>query len=240
MVLSVSTLGMVVAPAAVSGSKRACLPAQVLFPPAVPPGTASEAGVEAADSAQLDARIQARDEKISALSGEPRTLACRQAIIDLAALRQELSQTWVFRPDLSLTAGLSWQPGSTSPLAASAGLSISFSPSDIATDERADISQDIADKEKEVSLEREASLFQRDILAQALSVAKETLNTRKAELAQAQTTAAQGELLLSQGRWTSIELEQARLNVDSARAGVLSAAAAVLAAQSQILLLYGA
>lgn len=202
---------------------------------------ASEADVKEADAAEMEARITARDAEIGKMaSAEPRTLALRQAVIELSALRQELAQTWAYRPSLSLGASLAWQPASPDPLSASASVSFSFSPSDIKTDDRAELSRSIAEKEKEVSMEQEASRFQRDILTQALSVAKETLEARKAELVQAETTAAQGEVLLSQGRWTSIDLAQAGLNVDSARAGVLSAAAAVLSAQAQVLLLFGA
>ncbi len=201
---------------------------------------ASEAEVKDADAAEMDERISARDAEIGKLaSAEPGTLALRQAVIELSALRQELAQTWAYRPSLSLGASLAWQPASPNPISASASVSFSFSPSDIKTEDRAEISRSIAEKEKEVAMEQEAGRFQRDILTQALSVARETLTARKAELAQAETTAAQGEVLLSQGRGTSLELEQARLNVDSARAGVLSAAAAVLSAQAQVLLLFG-
>jgi outer membrane protein TolC len=220
-------------------AERGLLSARVALYRLLGPST-TETEVKGMESGELEASIASRDAMLESLGGsEPATLALRQSTLDLQALKEQLAQTWVYRPNLDISAGLAYQPASASPLAASASLSLSFSPSDIKTEDRAEILQSIADKEKEVALERLASRFQEQILRQALAVAKQALATRQTELEQAQSAVAGGEVLLSQGRWTSLEMEQARINVESAKAGVFSASAAVLKAQTDILLVYG-
>jgi hypothetical protein len=139
----------------------------------------------------------------------------------------------VYTPNLSISATVTY------PLSASAGISFSFSPSDVKSDERAEILASIATKEKELVIARSNASFQARILAQELSVAKQALSSRLVELKLAEVACDESALLLTQGQRTSLEAAQAKLDLVNAEANVYSATAAVLRAQADILLAAG-
>jgi outer membrane protein TolC len=197
-------------------------------------GSTEETAVADATVGELSALVASRDTAIAALPASTESaLAVQTLLIELDALNERLAATPAYSPNLSISARLSW------PLSASAGVSFSFSASDLKTTERAEIIASIAMKEKELVLARSSAGFQAKIRSQALSVAKQALAGRIAELKLAETASDEAALLLSQGQRTSFEAAQARLDLDDAEAGVYAATVAVLSAQADILLAAG-
>jgi len=170
------------------------------------------------------------------------SLTLRQAEINLESLREQLSATPVYRPNLGLSGQLSYSsaivPPASSSFSGSGTVSFSFSPSEIKADERASLSRSIAEAERDIELERMALRLQASIADQALAVARQVLESRRAELLGAETAHAESRLLLEQGERTSLEVEQSRISMESARMRLFQAAAGVLDAQAEILLSY--
>jgi outer membrane protein TolC len=192
---------------------------------------------------ELLALIPARDAALSEKrkAAPVGSLALRQAEINLESLREQLAATPVYRPNLGLSGRVSYtsSPAPGSPeFSGSGSVSLSFSPSEIKTDDRASISRSIAEAERDIELERMALRLQASIADQALAVARQVLESRRAELLQAETAHAEARLLLEQGERTSLEIEQSRISMESARMRLFQAAAGVLDAQAEILLSY--
>ena len=147
----------------------------------------------------------------------------------------QLPEAEVDRFGISFSIGY---PSADGLLSYSAGVSFSFSPSDIKVDERQTIEESITDKDGQIELERMALKFQLSVLRKSLSAAGTVLAERQAGLAQAMTNRNESAALLKQGHVTSLEDRQSELDLESARAGLFSAMAGVLKAQSDILLLW--
>ncbi len=128
--------------------------------------------------------------------------------IELGRLQADLRQTWLWKPDLSLSVGAGV------PLEDfQATLSFSFSPADIRGDERRDLEEAIQDKLDDISAERFSLEIERDIQTRSVSMAEEVLAMDQAEMEQARLSLSESELLFRQGHLTKIELEKTRLQL---------------------------
>lgn len=192
-----------------------------------------EPEVKEVSADDLSALIAAREASLEKLNdAEARSTGLATLLVELESLEAQLDATPAYSPALSLSAHIDY------PLAYGAGISFSFSPSDIKVDERLEIEESIRDKQAEISLERMASRFQLNVSKQALFAAKTVLETRKAELAQAEINNRESAELLKQGHLTSLEDRQTELDLESARSGVFSAMTGVLKAQADVLLMW--
>jgi outer membrane protein TolC len=193
--------------------------------------SAGEPGVATASLEELTALAADRDAvlaKLTTVPGSSSTLRTLQ--IELDALKERLTATPEWSPSLSISGQLSWT------LQASAGISLSFSPSELKSDERAQITQATAEKQMEIELERMAVSLQAGIRGQALSSAREVLEARRAEVQQATTTLAESRLLQTQGQATSLDTRQAEIDLAGAQANLYAATVSLLASQADILL----
>jgi outer membrane protein TolC len=211
-------------------AERGVLSARISLLRLLGPGS-GEPQVKAATGEELAAEIAKRDVEIEAQTGSaPESLALRVMGYELEALRAKLAATPVYRPDLAVSAHLDY------PLAAGASVSLSFSPSDIRSDERAAVAESVVAKEREIELERMAAMLQGKILDQALRVARQVLSARQTEVSQATSALAESRLLLEQGRVTSLETRQSELDLQSSQARLFQAETDILSAQAAILM----
>ncbi len=197
-----------------------------------------EPEVRDASAEELSALIAERDAELSGLDeAAAGSTALAALLIERESLAAQLEATPAYSPSLSLQASIGY-PSAAGSLSYSAGISFSFSPSDIKADERATMEESIADKDGQISLERMALRFQLKVLNQALSAARTVLAERQPGLAQAETNRTESAALLKQGHVTSLEDRQSGLDLESARAGLFSAMTGVLKAQADLLLLW--
>jgi outer membrane protein TolC len=221
-------------------AERGLLNARVQLYRLVGPAT-GEPAVREVTVDELTALMAARDGDLAKKSAaQAGSMSLRQAEITLDSLKEQLAATPTYRPNLGLSAQVSFSPAAPagSQFVGSGSLSFSFSPSEIKTDDRATISDNLADAKRQVELERLAAGLQASIDKQALAVARQALESGKNDLDQALAALVGAQLLYEQGQRTSPDLEQARIDVDSARLRLFQAAAGVLAAQGAILLSY--
>ncbi len=182
---------------------------------------------------ELSALTATRADALSKLQdGNARSSNLAALQIELESLKAQLDATPAYAPSLSLSAHVDY------PLSYGAGISFSFSPSDIKVDERKDIEESIVEKNGEITLERMSMRFQLSVLRQSLSSAQTVLETRQADLAQAETNRNESAALLKQGHVTSLEDRQSELDLADARAGLFSSMAQVLKAQADLALMW--
>jgi outer membrane protein TolC len=221
---------MTIARQAVFDAQRSFITARVALYRQLGPASGEQvpAGVTVA---QLLAAVASRDGEIAKLANPASaSLSLRSLQIELDALKEQLAATPVYTPSLSVSADVSF------PLSGSAGVSFSFSPSEIRTDDRARIAQSIIQKQAEIEIETLSVRLQSQVLVQALAMARSALESRQAEVTQAETSLAESKVLLSQGQVTSLETRQAELDLRSSQARLFAAAVSVLRAQADILL----
>jgi outer membrane protein TolC len=150
--------------------------------------------------------------------------------IELERLQADLRETWLWKPDLSLSVGAGV------PLEDfQATLSLSFSPADIRSDERCDLEEAIQDKLDDISAERFSLEIERDIQTRSVSMAEEVLAMDQAEMEQARLSLNESELLFRQGRLTKLELEKIRLQLNAADIRYFAAARDLFNALGELL-----
>ena len=193
-------------------------------------GEIAPAEVSAEELARL---LAERESELAAMAGrDPGSMTLATLRIDLEALQAERSQTWAYRPNLSISASVSY------PFSASGSVSLSFSPGDLKGDEREDLIDAIEETQQEIQLELLSVDYQQRMLERALEIADQVLEVRRTEVEQAETALAEARLLREQGERTQVELEQARLSLDTARMRLFAAVADCIAATNDLILTY--
>ncbi len=152
---------------------------------------------------------------------------------ELETLDGDLKQTWVYRPDLSLSASLdvpTTQFGAT--------ISYSISPQDFKTDERKTLQENVEAKKQDIALE----LFKLD-LAKEMAISnvqtfQEMAVLEQSALDDARTTLQETQLLYEQGERTALELEQAEVSLLSSDIKYLSTLCDLYNAQAEVLKLF--
>ena len=179
--------------------------------------------------------IAAREKKLAAAgAGEAATVNLLNQAVELEALNQQLEATPVFEPTISVT-------GNVSPfgnLRAGAGVSITFSPDQINTEERVEIMTDIADKELDLTLEQANVELEVRMLEQSISVAREALEISMSDYQNSLVQYQEAELLFKLGERTELELEASELSLFSGSIGLFVSAVDLYVNLGDLLQLY--
>lgn len=184
---------------------------------------------------QLQELSRRREEQIGGLAAaQPSSLNLATLKLELAALQEELEDTPLWRPDLSLSGSLGLPDSS----AWSVGASLSFSPGEIRDDEREDLQEEIDEKLLDIRVERFDLGLEKQLIEQNIGITGQALEAACLAEEQADLTLRETELLYQQGDRTVYELEQARLSLASAEIDSFAAAADLYLAQSELLMLY--
>ena len=131
--------------------------------------------------------------------------------LELTALEAELEATPLWRPDLNLSAGITFPYGF--PDSHSLSMSLSFSPNQLKRDEREELLEDIELKRKEIAAEISAVALERSLELQNIDLVEQTLASARTQGERDRVALQEAELLFQQGLRTTLELEQLRLNL---------------------------
>ncbi len=139
-------------------------------------------------------------------------------------LKLQLKNIWLFEPQLTISGGLSFPPGSSTP-ELSAAISLGFSLDDWNSDERKEF-----ETELEISRQQAAQILNTEELKlqQAkTSVESRAINYEVAEtgLDQAKELLDEANFLFERGEYSAAELSEARLLYEQSRNSLFSAAA---------------
>jgi len=179
--------------------------------------------------------IAAREEELTAAeAGEAATVDLLNQAVELEALKQQLEETPVFEPTISVTGSVS---GFDS-LRASAGVSVTFSPDQIQTDEREEIETDITDKEFDLSLEQANVELEAKMLKQNISVAREALDISISDYDNSLVQYEEAKLLFDLGERTELELEESELSLFSSSIALFASAVDLYMNLGELLGLY--
>jgi hypothetical protein len=167
---------------------------------------------------------------------EPVTETLENLRLELAALEAELEATPAWRPEVSLSTGVSLPYAY--PDSHSVGVSLSFSPNQIKRDEREELREDIEVKRMEITAETSAAVLQKSLELQNISLVEQALASARLQAERDAVALREGELLFQQGRRTTLELEQLRLNLERARIQAYKSAVEVYRVSGVYLLLF--
>ncbi|MBT3274970.1 MAG: TolC family protein [Spirochaetales bacterium] len=168
-----------------------------------------------------------------AVLGNPSTVNLLNRAIELEALKQQLDDTPVFEPNLSISANINYfdfRAGST--------VSITLSPNQLQTDERDDLVIAIEDKKLDLDLEQANLELDLRMLDQSISIAREALEISLNDYENAQVQFSEAELLFTYGERTAIELETAELSLYSSQIKLYTSAVDLYKTLGDLLLLY--
>jgi len=179
----------------------------------------------------IDARRGTADDLSSA--GKAGSQNLEELEIGLDRLEADLERTWLWRPNLSISAGASVPLESFQ-----ATVSLSFSLSDLKTEERDDLKETIADQREDISLERYSLEVEGEIQKKSVATAEYALEVALTEVDQNRLTVAESEVLHEQGYLTDLELRQSRLALRAAEISAFSSACDLYYALGELILLY--
>ncbi len=183
---------------------------------------------------ELASLIDQRKARLASFENEhPSSQSLEILNTELEALKAQLAATPVWRPSLSANASVSLPSPSVS-----VGVSLTFSPSQIKTDDRKDLEDSISEKIMDIKTETFALEIQKKMLLKNIAIAEQALASAKLSWKKADLALKETELLHSQGKRTDLELEQERLNLRSAEIQSFSSASALYAALSEYLMLF--
>ena len=178
--------------------------------------------------------VESREKELSAArEGSAATVNLLNRAVELEALRQQLSETRVFQPSLSVSANVNYFD-----FKAGTSVSITLSPNQFGREERADISEAIADKELDLNLEQANLDLELRMLEQSISVAREALDISLNDYENALIQYKETEFLLRQGERTAVELNESNLSLFSAQIRLYSSATDLYRNLGDLLLLY--
>ena len=178
--------------------------------------------------------VDAREADLqAAAAGGAVTVDLLNQAVELEALRRKLKATPLFKPSLSLSGNMSLFD-----FRAGASLSISFSPDQFQTKERAEIEAAIADKELDLALAQAYVDLEVRMLTQSVSFAREALQISLSDYESSQIQYRETELLHQRGERTALELEQSGLSVFSSSIRLFSSAVELYRNLGDLLKLY--
>lgn len=196
----------------------------------------AEASIE--DLLGMIAELQRRLDDLA--NRDPMSLALKNTEIELAALYQQLSETPLYQPDLTLAANTNFPAeNSEIPFSPIRGtISLSFSLQQINDEERNDIEEDIENKMLDVSTEILGLSLEVKMLQHSVSIAKEAMEVSTSDYENAETDLNETVFLHERGESTDTELWEAELNVLSAEIALFSSARDLYGALGDLMLLY--
>lgn len=141
----------------------------------------------------------------------PITAALLLAEAELAAQERELRTTRAWRPDLSLTAGVSFPPDRNRPTA-SGGIQLRLSPGQNEANLEQRRREELELQRLEVAAQRSTAELERDLTMQSLTLERQALEAAELQLQRDRNAEEEAMLLVQQGRRTELQLEQLKLN----------------------------
>ncbi|MFW5827143.1 MAG: hypothetical protein ACOCU4_03580, partial [Alkalispirochaeta sp.] len=133
------------------------------------------------------------------------------AEVELAAQEAQLRTTTTWRPDLTLSAGISLPPDGRQPVA-QGGVQLRVSPSQDTRDSQRRRRNAIELQRLEVASQRSTAELERQLALQSLALEQEALEAAESQLERDQTSEDEAQMLIEQGSRTQLQLEQIRLN----------------------------
>jgi hypothetical protein len=205
---------------------------QLLFAP-----SEEQIAVAPLSIAELSELVQRRRAEAEQFENtEPVTELLENLRLELTALETELEVTSLWRPDLNLSAGVTFPYGF--PDSHSLSLSLSFSPNQLERDEREVLREDIAVKRMEISAEAYSAGLQKSLEQQNIAIVEQALSSAQIQTERDGVALQEAELLFQQGRRTTLELEQLRLNLRRTRILTFQSAAEVYRVLGVYLMLF--
>ena len=171
-------------------------------------------------------------------NAEPITELLENLRLELTALEAEVEATLPWRPDLNLSAGVTFPYGF--PDSHSLSLTLSFSPNQLKKDEREVLREDIEIKRMEIDAETYSAGLDKSLERQNIAIVEQALASAQIQAQRDKVALQEGELLYQQGRRTTLELEQLRLNLKRTRILTFQAAAEVYRVLGEYLMLFPA
>ena len=160
------------------------------------------------------------------------TLESQRITVDI--LTERRSATMLLRPDLTVSA--STDTAFRSP---SVSLSVSFSPSQWARDDRSDLDEDIADARIRLAIEEQSLALEENLVRRLIEIADRDSVIARSDLDRAILDLSETQVLFSLGERTSVELRQGELTVESRTRALYQALLDLNGALNDALVLYG-
>ncbi len=207
---------------------------QLLFVP-----SEEQVAVAPLSIAELLGLVQRRRAEAEQLEiAEPVTELLENLRLELTALEAELEATSLWRPDLNLSAGVTFPYGF--PDSHSLSLTLSFSPNQLNRDELEVLREDIEVKRMEIDAETYSAGLDKSLERQNIAIVEQALASAQIQAQRDEVALQEGELLYQQGRRTTLELEQLRLNLKRTRILTFQSAAEVYHVLGMYLMLFPA
>lgn len=153
--------------------------------------------------------------------------------IEIDSLESQLSQTWTWRPNLSLRSSVSF-PSTSFTIQAS----MSFSFSDLQTSKKLDIESSIREKKSELAMEIFVLELEKDLRYKSMEIARQSLEASLFDQEQANIQVKETELLYNFGEKTELEVRQAHLSAANAENQSFRQASAYLRSINDYLMLF--
>lgn len=190
--------------------------------------------IEAPGSDEVIARTEMLGGEISGnTTAEPDSLELQTARIELETLEAELSETPVWRPNLAISGTYGFPEGEYS-----VGAVLSFSPSDLRHEERAELDRRIFEARENLATERYLLALECDLSLRTIEISRQALEAARIDLEKAGLLSSETRLLREQGERTELELREAELSAERARNQVFSQAVNLLSAWNDYLRLF--
>jgi hypothetical protein len=169
----------------------------------------------------------------SAENSEAATVNLLRLAVEVEALKLQLKATPRFQPSLSLRGSVNFND-----LKAGAGVSLTLSPEQFKSEERAEIQKSITDKESDLTLEQANVDLEVRMLNQSIAIAREALDISISDYESSKIQYEETKLLYARGERTELELEQSNLTEFSSSITVFSSAVELYKTLGDLLKLY--
>ncbi len=181
-------------------------------------------------------RIEKRSGVVQSFrNGPPQSLNLALLRIELESLTAQKGMLRTYRPDLSVTASMDFPSSDFS-----VGISYSFSPGDIKTDEVATLEENILSMEEKIRNELFTLQKEKEMLLSQTRTAEEILNLNRSAYEDALLTLEEVRFLAEEGDRTRIELLQAELSAQSKRTALYASAVELYTLLGDFILLFTA
>ena len=178
--------------------------------------------------------IERRSGVVQALrNGPPQSLTLALLRIELKSLTAEKGMLRTYRPDLSVTASMDFPSNDLS-----AGISYSFSPGDIKTDEVTTLKENLLSLEEKIQNELFTLQKEKEMLLSQTRTAYEILNLNRSAYEDALLTLEEVRFLAEEGERTRVELLQAELSAQSKRTALYASTVELYTLLGDFILLF--
>ena len=174
--------------------------------------------------------LEARRGEILAGIDDIATSSLISAQIELSALENQLRETPIFEPTISISANADLPFSSVS-----GGVSISLSSAQYSGDERSDLKADINDQREAIEVEKLSVTFEVDMLRRQMASAEELYESSVSSVENAEMSFEETKYYHEIGERTDVDLEEARINLIVSEQNRLKNAANLLGIYAEVL-----